>query len=147
MRHLLENLKLPKNAVDWLVMLYESAQAFDDFKDQDKVEQKRLDALIWNTLVSLPQNSFYLIHMQTLWPAVATAILKWQAANTAEKNGDANAMSFAWRAGFYDIVLLVYALCFGNIKARENAHCIMALYGEKFEDYLQEIKRCQIQSA
>lgn len=140
MRKLLENLKFPEEAVSWLVMLFETAQAFDDFVDGDKVERSRLDALIWNTLIAMPQNTFYLKYSHVLWPMIATAIFKWQAANTVEQSGEANAMSFAWRAGFYDIVLFVYSLCFGRAEAAKNADRIMALYGEKFENYLKEME-------
>jgi hypothetical protein len=43
-----------------------------------------------------------------------------------------------WRAAFYDVVLMVVALCHGPDKALEMAHDVMGLYGEKYADYLKE---------
>ena len=140
MRELLEGLKLPKDAIDWLCMLFDAAQIFDDFADGDKVKRKNLDKLIHDTLVFMPINSFFRAHADALWPVVSNNILKWQASDAAERAGNASAMSFAWRAGFYDIILFVYALCYGHEKATKEASGIMALYGEKFEGYMQEVK-------
>ncbi|MCK5604450.1 hypothetical protein KAR91_21345 [Candidatus Pacearchaeota archaeon] len=139
MRKLLEDLKLPKEAVDWLVMLFDVTQVFDDFADGDKVERKDFNKMIHNTLVFMPTNPFFRMNADALWPVVSNNILKWQASDAAERAGKADAMSFAWRAGFYDIVLFVYALYYGHEKATEEADAIMALYGEKFEGYMQEV--------
>jgi hypothetical protein len=138
MKTLQEELQLPNDAAIWLGMLFDAAQVFDDFADGDKVERKDLDALIWNTLLEMPMNPFYVKHASMLYPAIATAILKWQASDTVERLGQPTAISFAWRAGFYDIILLVYVICFGPVQAKENAHRIMALYGENFDDYMKE---------
>ena len=140
MRELLEGLKLPKDAVNWLVMLFDAAQIFDDFADEDKVERKDLDAIIHNTLVFMPINPFFRMHADALWPIISNNILKWQASDAAERTGNASVMSFVWRAGFYDIILFVYALCYGHVEAAKNAQKIMNLYGEKFEGYMQEVK-------
>ena len=145
MRILLENLKLPKDAIDWLVMLYDSIQVFDDYADGDKVSRKDLNVLIWNTLISMPMNSFFIRNSNVLCSAMAIAILKWQASDTVERQGFPSAMSFAWRAGYYDIILLVYAIHFGHVEATKNAHHIMALYGEQFDKYIQEAEKCRIQ--
>lgn len=138
-RILINDLLLPQDAVDWLIMGYSSIQTLDDFADGDKVDRKDLDALIWNMFIGMPQNPFYFKHSQILWPMMATAILKWQASDTVERSGEADEMSFVWRASFYDIILFVYALVHGHGMATKNAHVIMKLYGEKFKDYIQEV--------
>lgn len=69
---------------------------------------------------------------------MAVNILKWQASDRAEREGHADAMSFVWRAGFYDIVLMVVQLCHGRQVAQSCAHHVMGLYGEKLDDYLKE---------
>lgn len=140
MKSLLVNyIGLPTEAADWLEMLWDATQTFDDFADGDNVIQERLNNLIWNTLVAMPNQPFFVQHASSLRPAIATAILKWHAANAAELERKPSAMSFAWRAGFYDIVLLVYALCFGQHEAVENAYKIMKMYGEDYADYIKEI--------
>jgi hypothetical protein len=65
-------------------------------------------------------------------------ILKWQASDQAERAGRADARSFMWRAGFYDVVLMAVALCHGSGHATNVASDVMAIYGEKLEDYLKE---------
>jgi len=97
-----------------------------------------LNACIWNTLVGMNQNSFWIVNSQTLTPVVASMILKWQASDQAERAGRADARSFVWRAGYYDVVLMTVALCHGTSKATEAASQVMALYGETFEDYMKE---------
>jgi hypothetical protein len=120
------------------MMLYEAIQVFDDVADGDPVNRQDLNATIWNTLVGMNQNSFWLVNSQTLTPVVASMILKWQASDQAERAGRADARSFMWRAGFYDVVLMVVALCHGSGHATNVASEVMAIYGEKLEDYLQE---------
>jgi hypothetical protein len=119
-------------------MLYEAIQVFDDVADGDAVERDDLNAAIWNTLVGMSQNTFWIANSQTLTPVVASMILKWQASDQAERNGKADARSFVWRAGYYDVVLMTVALCHGTQRATETAQQVMELYGETLEDYMKE---------
>lgn len=132
------SLEIPKDAIAWLLMIYNAFQVFDDYADGDYVERKDLNALIWNTLIAIPQNTFYQNNSIALWPVLSTAILKWQGSDTAEREGKADAKSFVWRAGYYDLVLMVCALIHGSDWSAKNAHIVMGLYGEKLEDYLKE---------
>ena len=131
-------LALPAPAIDWLLMLYGAIQVFDDVADGDPVEREDLNAVIWNTLVGMNQNTFWIANSHSLAPIVATMILKWQASDQAERDGKADAKSFVWRAGYYDVVLMTVALCHGTKQATDSAHQVMQLYGETFEDYLKE---------
>jgi len=131
-------LALPAPAIDWLLMLFDAIQVFDDVADGDAVERDDLNAAIWNTLVGMSQNTFWIANSQTLTPVVASMILKWQASDQAERNGKADARSFVWRAGYYDVVLMTVALCHGTQRATETAQQVMELYGETLEDYLKE---------
>ena len=133
-----KSLALPAPAVDWLMMLWGAIQVFDDVADGDKITRQDLNACIWNTLVGMNQNSFWIVNSQTLAPVVASMILKWQASDQAERAGLADARSFVWRAGFYDVVLMSVALCHGTGQATQAASKVMALYGETFEDYMKE---------
>jgi hypothetical protein len=119
-------------------MLYGAIQVFDDVADGDAVERDDLNAAIWNTLVGMSQNTFWIANSQTLTPVVASMILKWQASDQAERNGKADARSFVWRAGYYDVVLMTVALCHGTQRATETAQQVMELYGETLEDYMKE---------
>jgi len=129
---------LPQPAVDWLMMVYEATQVFDDIADGDSVERKDLNATIWNTLVGMHQNQFFISNSNHLTPLLATMILKWQASDTAERNKQADAKSFMWRAGYYDLILMTVSLVHGAGFATVHGHHVMALYGETFSDYLKE---------
>ena len=131
-------LALPAPATEWLLMLWGAIQVFDDVADGDSVEREDLNAVIWNTLVGMNQNSFWAANSLTLAPVVATMILKWQGSDQAERAGKADARSYVWRAGYYDVVMMVVALCHGTKYATDNAHLVMALYGETLEDYMKE---------
>ena len=131
-------LALPAPAVEWLLMLFGAIQVFDDVADGDPVEREDLNAVIWNTLVGMNQNAFWIANSQSLAPVVATMILKWQASDQAERDCKADAKSFVWRAGYYDVVLMTVALCHGTQQATEKAQQVMELYGETFEDYMKE---------
>ena len=80
-------LALPAPAIEWLLMLYGAIQVFDDVADGDAVERDDLNAAIWNTLVGMSQNTFWIANSQTLTPIVASMILKWQASDQAERSG------------------------------------------------------------
>jgi len=136
--NLLKVFMLPKPAVEWLIMVYDAIQVFDDVADGDPVDRKDLNATIWNTLVGMQQNAFFIANSHHLTPLLATNILKWQASDTAERNKEADAKSFMWRAGYYDLVLMAISIVHGAGFATANAHFVMALYGEKFEDYIKE---------
>ena len=136
----LDALQLPQPAVDWLLTVFDVIQTFDDFADSDPVEPVRLEALIWNTMIALPQNPWFTAHSASLLPVMATQFLKWHAADTAERESRADEVSFVWRAGYYDLVLLCVQLAHGARAAMDAAPGVMRLYGEKFADYRKEFE-------
>lgn len=133
-------LELPQDAIDWLLMLFHSIQVLDDFADGEEVSRADLDLMIWNVLVGMAANPFYQTNNRDLIPLLANQLLKWQAADDAEREGKYCAMTYAWRAGYYDIVLCVVNLIHGPNKAQQLAGKVMSLYGEKYQDYLQEMQ-------
>ena len=137
-QNLQQVLMLPAPAIEWLLMLWNAIQVFDDVADGDPVERSDLNAAIWNTLVAMNQNTFFLQNSPVLVPCVASMVLKWQASDRAERAGLADARSYMWRAGYYDVVLMAMQLCHGAKFANENAHLVMELYGETFEEYMKE---------
>jgi hypothetical protein len=134
--HFVNALDLPSVAVDWLLDLWQVIQVFDDAHDGDPVGD--VMPALWAALVSMPGNPFYQAHAPALQAAVATAILKWHAANEAEDAGQADERSFVWRAAYYDVVLLAVLLCHGQAEALRLAPTIMLMYGEPFAAYREE---------
>lgn len=135
-----EVLLLPEDATKWLVSLFEVTQFFDDLADGDSVDRVRLNRALWDVLVEMPKNNFFRENSQQLTPLVGTQILKWQASDKSEREGNADAKSFAWRAGYYDIVLYVTAMIHGVRIAEALAENVLRLYGETLENYILEFK-------
>lgn len=131
-------LGLPPDAVEWLVMLWGCIQVFDDVADGDPIKRGDLDTVIMNSLVLMPGNPFFRANSSHLIPVLMTAILKWKASDTVEKSGKADARSYMWRASYYDVVLMVVALCHGPQAAMDASDSVMLLYGETFAGYLKE---------
>ncbi len=145
LRHLFtEVLLLPEDAQDWLMSFWQVMQVFDDVADGDTVSRKELDRCIWNTMVAMPLNRFYSSNSTLLIPVMVNVFLKWQASDQAERAGRSTEMSYAWRAGFYDLILFVTHVCHGVEFATQNAEKVMQFYGETFEDYRKEFL-CQTQ--
>jgi hypothetical protein len=55
-----------------------------------------------------------------------------------ERAGEACAVSYVWRAGFYDLVLACVQIVHGIETAMEIAGNVARLYGETLEDYMRE---------
>jgi hypothetical protein len=142
-RNFNEVLRLPFDAVEWLIAAWHIAQVFDDFADGDPVERDCLDAAIMDALVNMPANPFFERNRVAILPVLALSVLKWKASDTAERDGKASAMSYAWRAGYYDLVLLAVHLTHGPESAMNAAHMVMSLYGETYADYMKEMETCQ----
>jgi hypothetical protein len=140
MNNLLNQLGLPPMAVRYLLDLWLVIQAWDDVVDGDEIPREIKDRSIYASLVSIPGNPFYTENQMLLLPLISNSVLKWKAADTAEREGKPSAMSFSWRAGYYDVVLQVVSIVHGPDVAMQNAHNVMALYGESFEDYVKEFK-------
>lgn len=141
-----ENFDLPPSAAAWLLDVWAMIQALDDVADGDAIERPRLDSAIWSALVTMPANPFYLANAAALQAGLALLVLKWQASDDAERAGKADARSFMWRAGYYDLVLLVVLLTKGHATAMKDAMTVMHLYGETLHEYLKEFPSCPYQS-
>ena len=143
-RHFAETLDLPPAAVEWLLDVWRMIQMLDDVADGDPVSRDDLNGVIWVSLVTMPANPFFLANAAALQASLAQLVLKWQASDDAERQGQADARSFVWRAGYYDLVLLVVLLTKGHADAMKDAKTVMHLYGETLHEYLKEFPPCQI---
>lgn len=133
-----KNLSIPDSAGDWLLGVWRITQFFDDVADGDEITRKDLDIALLDSLIFHANNPFFIQYRESLSLALATFIAKWQASDTFERIGGADARSYMWRAGFYDLVLSVFALVHGAHRASQIAPSILSLYGESFEDYQKE---------
>jgi hypothetical protein len=113
-------------------------QVFDDAEDGDAIDSIELDRAMWAALVGLPSNEFFVQYRKELTGIIAVQILKWRAATQAEALNAADERSFLWRAGYFDILMFVYALVHGKDIASRNAMDVMSRYDETYEEYKKE---------
>lgn len=141
--HFTDSLELPPEAVQWLLDVWACFQLFDDVADEDPISRADLDKVLWASMISMHTNAFFDAKKHALLPVLATQILKWQASDAVERAGGADARSYVWRAGYYDLVLMVLHLCHGLEVATRLAPFVMNLYGETLDEYLKEFEQCQ----
>ena len=137
LKEALKKLDLESDAIDWLCSLYKIIQFIDDVQDGDKAD---VESGVWNSIVFFPTNGFFLRNIQYLSPILSVQILKWMASDEREREGKANAKTYMYRAGFYDVVMEVVLLTHGYKKAKNYAPIVMDTYGETLEDYIEEFK-------
>lgn len=131
-----QRLALPDDAREWVLSLWNLTQVMDDVWDGSAPDRGDLERAIWDMFVGMGANRFYITHRDWLDPACAQMVLRWQAANVAEDSGDADERSYMWRAGFYDVLLMVACIVHGP--SSDVAHTALSLYGETAESYLKE---------
>lgn len=129
---------LPALAAKYLDDFYHVLQAWDDFVDGDAMPREEIDRAIYASLYDIPSNPFYMQHAHLLLPLQSNIVLKWKGADTAERDGQDLHKAYMWRAGYFDIVLQVLCIVHGSKAAMENAHRVMAAYGETYEEYAKE---------
>jgi hypothetical protein len=96
--------------------------------------------VIWHSTVGLSLNPFFAQHAAWLQPVMANAVLKWQASDCIERNGEREHFpkAYVWRASYYDLVLQVVLIVHGFETATKLAPGVMRMYGERLDDYLKE---------
>jgi hypothetical protein len=134
-----DTIGIPDAAKSWLLDLWNLTQVFDDAMDGDAADKSNVSRATWAVFQNMPLNDFYRQYAAVLQPVLVLQLLKWEAANTVEALGLANEKSYVWRAGFYDVVLMVCHLC--GIK--DAGHACMELYGETFAEYLED-QKCRV---
>lgn len=132
------NLELPESASQWLLDVWEVLQGLDDWYDNDEVVKEQKQRVIYKTLVLLPTNQFYQDFQHVLAPIMSNLVLKWCASNEMEEAGEANEVSYVWRAAYYDLILTVTTLVHGFETTTTVASYIAKMYGETYQDYLEE---------
>ena len=137
---LLAPLNLPLAAQRWLIDFFWVIQGLDDWRDNDPVEPKQKEKVIYQVMVELPQNYFFQTNSHNLLPLVSILVLKWIGANKLEDNREQLHKAYMWRAAYYDLILEVVRLIHGFDEAAGAAEYVAKLYGETYEDYVKEFE-------
>jgi hypothetical protein len=135
---LLAPLNLPPTAQRWLIDFFNVIQGLDDWRDNDPIEPKQKEKVIYQVMVELPQNHFFQTYSHNLLPLVSILVLKWIGANKLEDNREQLHKAYMWRAAYYDLILEVVRLIHGFDEAANAAEYVAKLYGETYEDYVKE---------
>jgi hypothetical protein len=135
---LLAPLNLPPTAQRWLLDFFNVIQGLDDWRDNDPIEPKQKEKVIYQVMVELPQNHFFQTYSHNLLPLVSILVLKWIGANKLEDNREQLHKAYMWRAAYYDLILEVVRLVHGFDGAAGAAEYVAKLYGETYEDYVKE---------
>ena len=135
---LLAPLNLPLTAQRWLIDFFSVIQGLDDWRDNDPVDPKQKEKVIYQVMVELPQNHFFQTNSHNLLPLISILVLKWIGANKLEDNREQLHKAYMWRAAYYDLILEVVRLVHGFDEAANAAEYVAKLYGETYEDYVRE---------
>jgi hypothetical protein len=134
------NLNLPEPAKGFLHLVWDCIQGLDDWVDNTPTDKRSKEIVIYQTLVSLPSNHFYLSNLSSLSPLMSSLVLKWIGANELEDRKEVSECTFVWRAGYYDLVLEVVRIVHGVEASMTVAHYVAQMYGESYNDYVKEFK-------
>jgi hypothetical protein len=134
-----DTLGLPDAARAWLLDLWVVIQVMDDATDGDPVEKADAASAVRAIFLTMPLNDFYRQSAAILQPILVLQMLKWEACNAVEAAGLADEKTYVWRAGFYEVVLMVCHLC----GIPDAGHACMEMYGETFAEYMED-QTCQV---
>ena len=137
---LLAPLMLPSVAQKWLLDFWSVIQGLDDWRDNDPVEARHKEKVIYQVMVEMPQNLFFQAQSHNLLPIISSLVLRWIGANKLEENKEQLHKAYMWRAAYYDLILEVVRLVHGFEGAANAADYVAKLYGETFEDYVKEFE-------
>lgn len=130
-----KELGLPDAARVWLLDLWNVIQVLDDAMDGTPAGPVNVSRAAMAIFWDMPLNPFFRDNYAALQPVLKLQVLKWMAANDVEAQGLPDERSYMWRAGYYDIVLLVCALC-----GCDRGPAALLLYGETFAEYMEDQK-------
>lgn len=134
------NLNLPSATQEWLLDFWDVIQGLDDWRDNDAVDAKEKELVIYKVMVNMPSNPFFQAYASHLLPIMSNLVLKWIAANKLEDNSEELEKAYMWRASYYDLVLEVVRLVHGYANASEVADYVAKMYGESFNEYVKEFQ-------
>jgi hypothetical protein len=133
-------LQLPLPAQQWLFDFWDVIQGLDDWRDNDPVDPKEKEKVIYQVMVAMPSNPFFQQYASHLLPIMSNSVLKWIGANKLEDNKEDLNKAYMWRAVYYDLILEVVRLVHGYVDAANVADYVAKMYGESFEDYVKEFR-------
>ena len=135
-RRLLEWFNGDVEAVEFLLLLSDITELWDDLIDKDRpISDERINYVFEHALVTLPLHPFYQKHHQHLRPLFIHAINAWQLANKFAK-GTRSERALAYTLRNMDIMIaeaIVY-LTSGPARMREVSPELWKFFGAEQDD-------------
>lgn len=131
-----------QDAINFMVTVGKWSHLYDDLIDKDKtIDDDFVHEVMWDIMVGLPLNKFYIANATMLAPVFATGILNWRGANDMEKSGSKEELfiAHATRYSINDLALLVMTLLGGGGHAAKYARdARLSFQRDTIAHYLRE---------
>ncbi|MDP2346708.1 MAG: hypothetical protein Q8N34_03170 [Gammaproteobacteria bacterium] len=132
-----------ESAVAFMGIVSSISQVWDDLIDKDKpVGDAAINNMMWQALIDLNDNSFFVTHAGQLLPVMKKAIIDWQASCVHEQAGDPKMLkvSYIKRSCVTDLAVFVAYLCGGLEHSVQWAVEIerAVFRDDNFNDYVRE---------
>ena len=118
---LLESWVPDTQAREFLLIVFDAAEFYDDVIDKDKpLSEDHAARVLFSTMVHLPNNGFFLQHRAQLTPLMLSAINAWLDSVTYERRGDDEDLARAYmlRRHHLELVQMVVFLLEGRDQMR-----------------------------
>lgn len=131
------------NAVNFIKIIGDAAELWDDLIDQDKPILKSDVNNVFVALTTvLPLNPFFDAYKAQLIPLMITGINTWQDATTLEKGSDNDkAIAYVLRDWYVELVMYVVYLTRGYDVMRDISASARKFFGqhETLQDYMEKL--------
>jgi len=125
------------------------AHLWDDLIDRDRERSKEdINTAFRIALCDIPGNPFFFDHIGEFKTLIMNVILQWQDANALETKPESDHdlhMAYMLRAGLIQIISYCAYLIGGPEWIAQVGPDIRRLYEEPLNEYMKEMKKCQIQ--
>lgn len=131
-----------EDAIHFMHVVSLWSHLYDDLIDKDKeVPEEMVHTVMWDIMVGLPLNKFYVQNASVLAPIMATGILNWRGANAMEASGSKEELyiAHATRYSINDLALMIMALLGGPEHAARYARdARLSFQRDTIAHYLRE---------
>lgn len=128
-------------AVRWLLDYFDVCELFDDMVDGDKpIESAAVERALWECLVDMPGNPFFLRYAPRLLPVVSAGINAWLDATAMEREKKDLHWSYVLRDVYMLVVPAVIEITRGRNYMRAVSADVTRFFGkETYDEYAAKL--------
>ena len=127
------------SAVDFLLLMFQVAETWDDLIDGDEVSPEKINQAFILALYTLPTNTFWETNKVKLLPVILTGINAWLDSNQLEKRSDPHSKVWAYALrDWYMELVAATAECIGGFGHMRTVSLAARSFfqAETLEEYL-----------